>query len=338
MRTALIHILSWLGLGSYLFIINYDNYREHYEPDFIVYKQIITMIVLVIPFYVNYFFLTPFTLIKKKKYLLFFLGALLIIGLDSILNVGFLHMMDLYLNNNFYSEQASWANLVTAFTTPILFLAVSVGLRLSKEYYKNMRRQLHLEHQIAEAELQMLKSQINPHFLFNSLNNIYRLTQKKSDNAPDAVLKLSEMMRYVLHEANQKKVTLRNELEQLNNFISLQKLRMVDPSKVNYIAEYEGELTMAPLLLIPLLENAFKHSDLTKQSAPITIDVEIKGSQLTFTVVNGIDEIEKHEHSGIGLKNLKRRLVLLYENKHELKLEQKEGKFFAKLELELGND
>ena len=111
---------------------------------------------------------------------------------------------------------------------------------------------------------------------------------------------------------------------------------MVDPNRVNFIPNYKGELTITPLLLIPLLENAFKHSDLTNQNVPISIDLEIKETQLIFSLVNEIDQKEKDEFSGVGLQNLKRRLDLLYKDRSNLELYQKEGKFFANLVLDLG--
>ena len=336
MRTVFIHILAWMAFTGYLLMISYNNYRPQFEPDFIVFKQVLTIIVILTPFYVNYFLVTPYTLLQKKSYPLFLIGILLLMGLHSLLDIGVLNALDWYLGSEDFRENVTFLNSVKSLVTPILFLAISGGLRVSKEYYANSRKQLQLEHQVAEAELQMLKSQINPHFLFNSLNNIYGLTQKKSDHAPDAVIKLSEMMRYLLHESNQPKVSLAKEIELLNNFIFLQKLRMVDASKVNFIPAYDGTLTITPLLLIPLLENAFKHSDLTNQRVPISIDLVVKGTQLTFHLVNGIDTVEKHEYSGIGIENLRRRLALLYKDRHHLELDQKDEKFFANLVLDLG--
>jgi signal transduction histidine kinase len=336
MRVFLIHILSWAAFTGYLILATYDHYRINYEPSFIVFKQVLTIVFLIIPFYINYLLLIPHTLIKRKKYGLFFCGAVILISMDLLLSIGRGLIIDWYLVTSDYSDQITFSTLIKSLSTPILFLGVSSGLRLSKEYYTNIRRQLELESQIIEAELKMLKSQIDPHFLFNSLNNIYGLTQKKSDQAPDAVIKLSEMMRYILHEANQERVSLANEIALLNNFIFLQKLRMVNPDNVNLFLDYEGDQTIAPLLLIPLLENAFKHSDLTNRNIPISVSIEVNGSTLKMEVVNEISEIEKHENSGIGLKNLKRRLDLLYENKYDLKLNSVDCKYIAKLKIDLG--
>ena len=186
-----------------------------------------------------------------------------------------------------------------------------------------------------EAELKFLKSQINPHFLFNALNNIYALTVIKSDQAPDNLLKLSGMLRYMLYECKADRVPLQKEIEYLRHFIDLNLLK--DSRGLNVEVELDESrpnLSIAPMLLIPFVENAFKHSkveDLTK--GWIKIHLETEDNQILFRVQNSVPDsaYTKDQAGGIGLNNVRRQLELLYPGRHELKIEAGEDVFLVEL-------
>jgi len=171
----------------------------------------------------------------------------------------------------------------------------------------------------AKTELSLLKTQINPHFFFNTLNNLYALTVKNSKQAPEVILKLSDMMRYTIYEGEKETVKLRDEIEYLNNYIELHKIRYKKTVEITFKSEIDNSLTIAPLLYIILLENAFKHGiETLTENAFIHINLYEDKDFIYFKIENNFDPKEINEAKGIGLTNLKRRLSLMYHQKHEL--------------------
>ena len=171
----------------------------------------------------------------------------------------------------------------------------------------------------SEAELSMLRSQINPHFFFNTLNNLYALSIKKSDEAPGVILKLSEMMRYTIYEGKKEWVALEDEIEYLNNYIELHKIRYKKTVDITFKQSVDPNLKVAPLLYIILLENAFKHGvETLSENAYIHLKLSEKQDNIVFEIENNFDPLESNTKKGIGLENLERRLSLLYKNKHKL--------------------
>ena len=187
-----------------------------------------------------------------------------------------------------------------------------------------------------EAELQFLRSQINPHFLFNTLNNIYSLVYERSPNAPTAVLKLAELMRYMLYEKKDK-VPLETEWRYVINFLELQKLRF--PYELPLDLKLEGDPgchDIIPHLLIGFVENAFKHGDMKDPADPLCLHLLCKDSEVRFTVSNKIGHQLKDAGGGVGLTNVRRRLDLLYEHNYSLHMEESESRFSSMLTLKTG--
>ncbi len=171
----------------------------------------------------------------------------------------------------------------------------------------------------AKSELSLLRSQINPHFFFNTLNNLYALTVKNSKQAPDVILKLSDMMRYTIYEGEKETVKLADEIEYLNNYIELHKIRYKKSVEITFKYDIDTNLQIAPLLYIILLENAFKHGiETLTENAFIHIYLHEDTNFIHFEIENNFDSNEISEPKGIGLTNLKRRLSLIYPKKHEL--------------------
>jgi two-component system, LytTR family, sensor kinase len=186
-----------------------------------------------------------------------------------------------------------------------------------------------------DIELSLLKSQLNPHFLFNSLNCIYGLSLEKSDDAPNVILKLSQILDYALYQSNKATVSLRDELAQIENYSIIQKARFGDMLNVNIITSIEGDKQIEPLLLLPLVENAFKHGG-PSDDGIMHVDIFLKAKdRITFSIENSVGQ--KHraltDNGGIGLINLKRRLELLYPMKHALSINQSTSRFILELEL-----
>lgn len=171
----------------------------------------------------------------------------------------------------------------------------------------------------SKTELSLLRSQINPHFFFNTLNNLYALTIKNSKQAPEVILKLSDMMRYTIYEGEKETVAIQDEITYLQNYIELHKIRYKKSVNISFQKEIEPSIQVAPLLFIILLENAFKHGiETLTENAYIHIELSEIENEVVFSIENNFDPKEQTSSNGIGLKNLKRRLTLLYPQQHEL--------------------
>ncbi|WP_421978882.1 sensor histidine kinase [Roseivirga seohaensis] len=186
----------------------------------------------------------------------------------------------------------------------------------------------------SKAELELLKTQINPHFFFNTLNNLYSLTVKHSDKAPEVILKLSEMMRYTIYEGKKEFVPLREEVTYLENYIELHKIRYQKKVNIEFSHSIENEDQVAPLLFIILLENALKHGvESLTDSAYVKIDLSSSNRHIRFSIENNYEPLEINESKGIGLENLKRRLELIYPKTHELNIHKTASTFAVDLKI-----
>ncbi len=217
----------------------------------------------------------------------------------------------------------------------VMFTIASVLFRLAVDWFAERSKVESLESERQQSELAMLRSQIAPHFLFNSLNNIYFLIRTKSENAGDSVLKLADLMRYSLHR-DRSNSSLADELQHVCNYIQLQKLRVASTCRVEVdIATVDTHITIEPLLLISFVENAFKHTDLTDEQAFIHVSAHVNDMErLTFVVRNAPVFSSNEESHGIGLRNVRRRLELVYPDRHSLTIEATEV-YTAILEIQL---
>ncbi len=205
----------------------------------------------------------------------------------------------------------------------IFFLVYAIGtsIAVTQRWLKAEQKNKAVENEKLSTELSFLKSQINPHFFFNTLNNIYSLAIVQSDQTAPAVLKLSAIMRYILTETKQDWVPLTKEIKFISNYIELQQVRLTDKVSIHFNITGETEQVMvAPLIFIPFIENAFKYGISTREKTSIVIDLHVTGNSIDFKVSNPIaaTQIDPAEKTGIGLQNTRRRLELLYQEKHEL--------------------
>jgi LytS/YehU family sensor histidine kinase len=198
--------------------------------------------------------------------------------------------------------------------------------------------------QTIQSELRFLKSQINPHFLFNTLNNLYALTLKKSDKAPEIVLKLSEIMRYMLYECNERRVLLSREIQYINNYLDLERLRQPEGATITFDVEGSvSDQTVAPLLFVPFLENSFKHglNHTVNGGGFVKLRLSAGPDTLLFTIENSkVDMFPGNQHSrsgGIGLVNVRQRLEMLYPGQHELSIENAPDRYIVSLRLGLNS-
>jgi len=229
-------------------------------------------------------------------------------------------------------------------TNAIMFLAmlgIAIAYFFSKEWIKSdlLRKQIEA-HQLS-TEIKFLKSQINPHFLFNTLNNLFSMAQAKgNDELADGISKLSGMMRYMIYESNAETVPLKKEIEYINSCIALNKLRYADHEAIVDFRYNEPvpNLAIAPMIFIPFVENAFKHGVIIDSTSFIDISIAVEDKNLLFTCSNKNHSLVRKmpdEKSGIGLENVKRRLDLLYPGKHTLEIKSDEDKFRIILKIDL---
>jgi two-component system, LytTR family, sensor kinase len=220
----------------------------------------------------------------------------------------------------------------------VLVFAVGLAVSSIQEWFKSEETKKEMEHEKVNTELSLLKSQINPHFFFNTLNNIYSLAIVKSEETASSILKLSAIMRYVLTETDQKLVPLANEIEFLQNYINLQSVRLTD--KVKLTVDVSGDIDgrkIAPLIFIPFVENAFKYGVSTIEASEIMIRLDVAGNIVHLFVQNHIVKGAKQStiNTGIGIVNVKRRMELLYPGKHKLSIDEKSSEYTVNLEIEL---
>jgi LytS/YehU family sensor histidine kinase len=262
-------------------------------------------------------------------YVLALLGALgIMIGLDKLLFLLFIP------ERGFSVYHSIGHNFIPfAFT-----LAVSAAYKTITDKTKADKLIAEKQNENLKTELSFLRSQISPHFIFNVLNNIVALVRLKSEELEPTVLKLSSLMQYMLYEADEEKVLLTSEVEYLQNYIDLQKQRFGPELSLQVTFDIKEDWhTVEPMLLIPFVENAFKHGNCMLQSSEIIIQLHVVNNHLHFIVKNRFEERDttKDKTSGIGLANVKRRLELLYPNKHTLTIEKANGWFTVSLHLTL---
>jgi hypothetical protein len=216
-------------------------------------------------------------------------------------------------------------------------MAVSTPIILAFERQQQDKALAEIAQQQSQTELQLLQQQVNPHFLFNTLNNLYALTLTSSDKAPTLVMQLANLLRYTVYEGQQPWVTLAQEITYLQDFLALQAIRSGDRCELTVgFPQQSANWQLAPLLLIILVENAFKHgAERTESTSTIELDIQVQGGRLLLHCVNSLPEHPTEHKPGIGLQNLKRRLELLYKGKYQLLTEVRDLRWHAELSLEM---
>ncbi|MFV9550856.1 sensor histidine kinase [Algibacter sp. PT7-4] len=254
-----------------------------------------------------------------KKY------ALIIVGY-YIVTLSYFYYIRVYINDiNRYLQQEKELKII---------LSVPLFVLLIGWIYQQWKWMKSVESKKAKAELALLKSQISPHFFFNTLNNLYGLTIEKSDDAPNVVLKLSDMMRYTIYMGQEENVFLKDDITYLKNYIDLHKIRHHKSVDIRFKNNSNPTIKIAPLLLILPLENAFKHGvEHLAEEAYIHIDIKTDSGIIYFSIQNNFDSSMATKKAGIGIENLKQRLKLLYPNKHNLQIEVKENNYKLSLKI-----
>ena len=348
----LAHIISWIGV---LTLLNFFStpFPKRNQND--VYTQILIILTIISFFYLNYFFLIP-QFLAKRKFILY-----IIIILFSITLFTYTGEFILFLNRTNNTEQNAEqrvsefkkfneergqhphpprkSSASRGFSIFLITFLISTGIKMTHEWFKYDKQKREVENDKLKAELSMLKAQINPHFFFNVLNNICSLARSKSDKTETAIIKLSQLMRYNIYDQKEDKVNLKNEVQFIEDYIDIQKMRIAGSVKISFTKSGNLDLfSIEPMLLFPFVENAFKHGISYEEESKITIDLNIKENQLFFYVYNTVNEANKNEagkFKGIGLQNVLKRLDLLYADRYSINIKEENKSYEVHLNVKL---
>lgn len=329
-----VHIFLWLAYFAFPLLFFFQN--EVMRRNYLIMGSFLTVLVAIF-FYYNYLFLIPRYFLKKRiwAYFLLLLAGLIVICLVNVVGVYISYHIDMVV---WYFPFKFRSSFIYPMSSCFLAFALSSAIRITREWLRNERQRKEMQAEKLASELAFLKSQVNPHFLFNTLNNICSLARKKSDHTEDAIIKLADIMRYMLEDSEHERVSLEKELEYLQGYIELQRLRLPDQVRISFTIEGKPDLhTIEPLLLIPFVENAFKHGISYQEPVDIIISLVVRDHELIFRIENTIvksHELPSKKGSGTSLKKVMRRLELLYPDTHSLKIQESGNRYLVELKLQ----
>lgn len=336
MKKTVVHIFFWLLIYAVWFYLRYQDYSSKAIAMQITLVKVTALVAAV---YITNFLLIP-RLLYRKKYFYAIAAFIGVIFLSSVIKIflmaQILHQPDLFsVSGNLKTKL--YENLISDF----FLVLTGACFKLIFDQLKMQQRLAEIAREKAETELNFLKSQINPHFLFNSLNSVYFLIDKENMGAREALHKFSEMLRYQLYEGKDTMVPVEKEVAYLKDYVGLQKLRKNSNCSVefNCAADIKG-FSIEPLLLISFVENAFKHlSHFNDKANFIKLDIHRSNGTFYFSVLNSKENENRATvlPGGIGLKNVRRRLELIYPGKHELKIQDEAEQYSVNLELSIEN-
>lgn len=343
-----LHYIIWLLIFLNQMLPYYFKNQYRYDLNQFTNLEVFTRYLLInlgylinniIAFYVTAYVIAPILFKHKKWVKATFYTFLLLSGITLL---RYLTEYKIYIpffdfdNYNGKSFELNWYIRNSILYMVYSYFIYGIIFFLVMEWYRGNQRQSELEKEKISAELAFLKSQINPHFLFNTLNDIYALTYKKSDQAPEAVLKLSELLRYMLKESDEDFADLEKEIQYVKNVIQLHKIGQKNQAYINFKVNGDPEnWRTPPLMLINFVENAFKHGVFDDPQHPIQINLSINHNYLHFQIRNKKNQDEKDRTSGIGLLNVQRRLSLIYPEKHTLTILNEDHYYSVDLKIEM---
>lgn len=325
-----LHIVIWIFfLGG--FVYTFVDYLP-LQDNFI--RAVINVIPLIALFYFNVWLVNRYW--ERKKYGQFVLYCFLSLLVVSLFRGG-VNITFEYVGINESKSKLWW--FFTSMILNFFLMIIAVLYELLHNRVQSEKRNLKIINEQQEAQLQSLRAQINPHFLFNTLNNIYALTMVDPKQTAQMVLKLSNLLRYVIYDGQEKQVSLKKDIRQIEEFIALFQMRMEAPADIqfNHSGATEAFL-IEPMILIPFFENSFKHGDFdSNPNAYLKADLTIEHHTLNFKIINSKNDQnrQKDAQGGVGLSNIQKRLELKYKGKYELRIDNREHEFGVYLKFEL---
>jgi two-component system, LytTR family, sensor kinase len=328
------HVIFWIAtvvfhMFTRLHLINKAGFGEF------LLEIIVRNILLASIIYINLLVLIPF-FAQRKKWVVY----IVLLMADFAFYVFAKNAHDVHLYGNVMGDPSRSQFLSNSFynlSIAIFYMAFSVALELSREWYTQREHIRKIELEKLNAELDYLKAQINPHFLFNSINTIYFQIEKQNTTARDTLSSFAGMLRYQLYECNGNEIAVEKEIAYLKSYIDLQRLRKDENYEITFSAEGIQNFSIAPLLLLPFIENAFKHVSHKPTGNEIKIALSWNSEVFKMNITNTKDPEHRSngEAKGIGLKNVQRRLALLYKDRHSLKISDMGNRYEVLLELKL---
>jgi len=330
-------VLNVIPLIFWLFIVTIKliGILPIYEGERLL-KSLTTLSIVtpleIVSFSFFYYLIIPSLVLKKR------LSLNILLSVVFVLLYGFVWVWVYHITGRIDTTDGVQIIYIASYGHTILSTLYAFVLRFSVDWFNKYRLQKELEKQNSLTELALLRSQINPHFLFNTLNNIHAFSTRDPEKTSFAIIKLSEIMRYMLYEASHEKVLLDQELDYIRNFIALQKLRFQEMEFVRFTVEGNtAGIQIPPMIFLPFIENAFKHGTVGVTHA-IEIDIRSSHDQLFFGCKNQMkppNETEQNQPGGLGIKNIRRRLEILFPGQHQLDIREEKNVYIVELNINL---
>lgn len=342
---VLYHCTFWVLVALFYFIL--FSWNSEFREVSIIFSAGLLPVAILVTYFFNYILVPKY--LWRKRYAKFFLFSFYTLLVSTWFSFLIVFYVLIYILNKEASLEPSVLHpeLQVIALNFIVFFAIAIK-QVKRTFFIQLEKnelektKLNTELKLKEAELKLLKAQIHPHFLFNTLNNLYGLTLEKSDEAPDLVLRLSKILDYILYRCDKKRVLLSEEINNLNNYIEIEKIRYSEKLKLDYVFQGNtANLKIAPLILLPFVENAFKHGVSNYTGiACVDIKTSLVDKNLIFKITNSKNSLIKKEENyskGIGLKNVKKRLDFMYPEKYILSINEDHENFSVNLTLQLEN-
>ncbi len=338
-KLILLHLLFWVVVWFfYVYFFSYNSDNTNYVTWF---SSLLLPVTMLTTYFVVYYLIPNYLLTKKYKLLAMYSFYTLIFSTYLILMAIFGSFIFLS-NMEIESMPPMSRNYVFVLILVYLIVFMVSFVNILNHNFKTISKNKELQNKVLESQLQIkeqelnyLKKQIHPHFLFNTLNTIYGFALKQSKDTPEIILKLSNLLDYILYQVSKPKVLLKEEVSHVKEYIDLEKIRFQDTLKVKFNSDkIVDEIQISPMLLIPFVENAFKHGNLINGFLNIEIDVRYKDNTLFFNIKNSVKKEELASSiSGIGLGNIRKRLSILYKNDYSLEIDQNENWYIVNLRI-----
>lgn len=338
-KHVILHMCFWFVVWFFFKMFFSVGSRN---TQFVSWFSILLSIISIAASYVFVYDLIPNYLLVKK-YRLFTLytiysAVFITCGVFMTMTLGFVF----FFNLEFQKMPALTKSSSVILVCVVLIVVIASGIKILSHNYKSLEKNKSLENkvlqaqlQIKEQELKFLKMQIHPHFLFNSLNTIYGFALQKRNEAPNMILKLSNLLDYILYQVEKPMVALQDEINHLEDYISLEKMRFNDTLQIEIDSKVlNNKSQIAPMLLIPFVENSFKHGKIIEGKLNVKIDIVTTGNMLNFKIENS-SIYRSNENTGIGLENIKKRLEMLYPNAYNLEIKENNSRFKIDLKIEM---
>ncbi len=330
--TFTIHLLFWIGIYFfYTYFLGYGSANTAYVNQFATFLMPIT---IAASYFVVYYLFPNYLLAKKHSLFLLYSLYTLIISVYGIILSTLYGLV--YLSTTGNKDSAALTKTLPFIILGVFMVVIIVScVNLVFQHYNSTlqsdalkRKVLETELQLQEQQLRFLKMQIHPHFLFNTLNTIYGFALKQSKDTPEVILKLSNLLDYILYQVNKPLVSLQDEIDHIEDYIGLEQIRFNDTLKINFEHKIDKSLQIPPMLLIPFVENAFKHGDIVQGKLQIAIFLKADEEKLNFKIRNSANQINSENNKeGLGLDNVKKRLKLLYGNNYSMEIENDNNNF-----------